>query len=118
MNATADSGERRRANDAGLDNLRRETDYRFEAIQQRFAAQEAAVAAALAAAKEAVIKAELAQEKRFDVVSDKIDALTTYMDTLAGRASGNAQTMTHAIAMATVVIGIIVVIVNYAFSKG
>lgn len=112
-----DTGERRRANDVGLENLRRETDYRFDAIAQRFAAQEAMVNAAMAAAKEAVIKAELAQEKRFDTVSEKIDALTTYMDKLAGRSSGNAATFAYIMAAATFVLSLVVFLVNYAFSR-
>lgn len=111
MNGTEEH-ERRRSSDTALDNLRRETDYRFEAIAQRFAAQEQAVAAALAAAKEAVIKAELAQEKRFDVVSEKIDKLTAYMDRLAGKSAGVSTTMGYMIAAATVVISIVVFVAN------
>lgn len=109
--------ERRRAADLALDNLRRETDYRFEAIAQRFVAIENATNLALAAAKEAVIKAELAQEKRFDTVAEKIDNLTTYMDRLAGRSAGNAQTFGYMIAAATLVLSLVVFIVNYGFSK-
>lgn len=45
----------------------READRRYE---QRFAAQETAVANALAAAKEAVDKAEAATEKRFEAVNE------------------------------------------------
>lgn len=112
-----DSGERRRANDAGLESLRRETDYRFDAIAQRFLAQEQAVAAALAAAKEAVAKAELANDKRFDVVTDKIGVLTDSMNTLAGRSRGVATTLGVAIAVATLVISLVVFVVNYGFSK-
>jgi hypothetical protein len=44
-----------------------EADKRYN---QRFDAQEKAVAAALAAAKEAVVKAEAASEKRFDSVNE------------------------------------------------
>lgn len=117
MTPDGDTGERRRANDAGLDNLRRETDYRFEAIAQRFVAQEAAVQAALAAAKEAVIKAELAQEKRFDQVGEKIDVLTTYMDKLAGRTAGNALTFGYMIGAATLALSLVVFLVNYGFAK-
>lgn len=111
------TGERRRANDAGLDNLRRETDYRFEATTQRFIAIERATEAALAAAKEAVIKAELAQEKRFDQVAEKIDNLTTYMDKLSGRAAGNAITFGYMIAAATLVLSLVVFVVNYGFAR-
>jgi hypothetical protein len=112
-----DLGERRRSADTGLENLRRETDYRFEAIQQRFTAQEAAVGMALAAAKEAVLKAELAQEKRFDQVAEKIDMLTTYMDKLAGKSAGNAQTFGYMIAAATITLSLVVFLVNYSFAK-
>lgn len=100
-----------------LNNLRRETDYRFEAIAQRFAAQDAAVGMALAAAKEAVIKAELAQEKRFDQVSEKIDTLTTYMDNLAGKSTGNAATFGYMVAGATIILSLVVFFVNYGFSR-
>ena len=112
-----DNGERRRSTDLALDNLRRETDYRFEAIAQRFIAIENATAAAMAAAKEAVIKAELAQEKRFDTVAEKIDNLTTYMDRLAGKAMGNAQVFGYMIAGATLILSLVVFFVNYGFAK-
>jgi len=112
-----DGGERRRTSDLGLDNLRRETDYRFDAIAQRFVAIEAATQAAMAAAKEAVIKAELAQEKRFDLVAEKIDNLTTYMDKLAGRSAGNAAMFGYMIAAATLALSLVIFLVNYGFSK-
>lgn len=114
---TEDNGERRRSTDLALDNLRRETDYRFEAIAQRFVAIENATAMALAAAKEAVLKAELAQEKRFDQVAEKIDTLTTYMDKLAGRAAGNAATFGYMVAAATLILSLVIFFVNYGFSK-
>lgn len=114
---TDPGSERRRASDAGLENLRRETDYRFEAIAQRFVAIENATAMALAAAKEAVLKAELAQEKRFDQVAEKIDNLTTYMDRLAGRSAGNASTFGYMIAAATIVLSVVVFAVNYGFAR-
>lgn len=98
--------------DYEIENLRRENDYRFGAIDQRFVASESAVAAALATAKEAVIKAELAQEKRFDMVSAKIDDLTKYMDTLSGKSAGVSTTMGYMIAAATLVISIVVFLVN------
>jgi cytochrome c1 len=107
-----DANQERRAADLALDNLRRETDYRFEAIAQRFVAIENATNLALAAAKEAVIKAELAQEKRFDTVAEKIDNLTTYMDRLAGRSAGNATTFGYMIAAATLTLSLVVFIVN------
>jgi hypothetical protein len=112
-----DTNGERRATDLALDNLRRETDYRFEAIAQRFVAIEAATQAAMAAAKEAVIKAELAQEKRFDQVAEKIDALTTYMDKLAGKAAGNAATFGYMIGAATLALSIVIFIVNYGFAS-
>jgi cytochrome c1 len=115
VTSPAEGLERRRSSDAAIDNLRRETDYRFEAIQQRFMAIEAATQAAMAAAKEAVVKAELAQEKRFDTVAEKIDNLTTYMDKLSGRAAGNAQTFGYMIAAATLVLSLVVFLVNYGF---
>lgn len=112
-----DDYERRRTSDLALDNLRRETDYRFDAIAQRFIAIENATNLALAAAKEAVLKAELAQEKRFDQVAEKIDTLTAYMDKLSGRSAGNAQTFGYMIAAATLVLSLVVFVVNYGFSK-
>jgi phosphopantetheinyl transferase (holo-ACP synthase) len=110
-----DEVHERRSSDRAVENLRRECDYRFASIDQRFAAQEMAVVAALAAAKEAVIKAEMAQEKRFDQVSIKIDTLTTYMDKLAGKAAGQAITMGYMIAAATLVISVMVLLSNVVF---
>jgi hypothetical protein len=117
MSMPPDNGERRRSSDAAIDNLRRETDYRFEAIAQRFVAIENATAMALAAAKEAVLKAELAQEKRFDQVAEKIDNLTTYMDRLAGKAAGNASIFGYMIGAATLALSLVVFLVNYGFAK-
>ena len=64
MAAKTDSGERPSISVAAL---LREMDRRYE---ERFAAQEKAVAAALASAKEAVIKAEGAAEKRFEALNE------------------------------------------------
>lgn len=114
---TDESNGERRATDLALDNLRRETDYRFESIAQRFIAAEAAVGVALATAKEAMILANLANEKRFDALSDKIDVLTTSMNTLAGQKSGNAQTFGYMIGAATLVLSLVVFLVNYGFSS-
>ena len=59
---------------------------RSTANNQRFDAQEKAVAAALAAAKEAVAKAESAAEKRFDSVNEFRATLKDQQGTLAPRA--------------------------------
>jgi hypothetical protein len=117
MTEDTGNGERRRTTDVAIENLRRETDYRFDAIAQRFVAIESATNLALAAAKEAVLKAELAQEKRFDQVAEKIDVLTAYMDKLSGRTAGNTQTFGYLIAAATLVLSVVVFLVNYGFSK-
>lgn len=106
--------DRRRADDRELEHLRRETDLRFEAMHQRFASQEHATQLALAASKEAVLKAELAQEKRFDQVSEKIDLLTGYMDKLAGKSSGISTTVGYMMAAATLVISVVVFVVGSA----
>jgi hypothetical protein len=58
---------------------------RSTANNQRFDAQEKAVAAALAAAKEAVAKAEAAAEKRFDSVNEFRAALKDQQGTLIPR---------------------------------
>jgi hypothetical protein len=55
------------------------------ANNQRFEAQEKAVAAALAAAKEAVTKAEVAAEKRFDAVNEFRSTLKDQQATLMPR---------------------------------
>jgi hypothetical protein len=103
--------------DLALDNLRRETDYRFETVGQRFVAAEAAVGVALATAKEAMVLANLANEKRFDALSEKIDVLTTSMNTLAGQRAGVSSTMGYLLAGATLFISVIVIIANYVFSQ-
>jgi Flp pilus assembly protein TadB len=59
---------------------------RSTANNQRFDAQEKAVAAALSAAKEAVTKAEAAAEKRFDSVNEFRSTLKDQQLTLAPRA--------------------------------
>lgn len=106
--------ERRRATDAALDNLRRETNYRFDAIGQRFAAQEQAVQTALAAAKEAVVLANLANEKRFDSLATKMDEVTKYIERLAGKSAGVSVTVGYMIAGATLIISLVVFFVSNA----
>lgn len=101
--------------DLALDNLRRETDYRFETISQRFIAAEAAVGVALATAKEAMSLANLATEKRFDALSEKIDVLTNSMNTLAGQREGVNHATGYMLTGATMFITAVVVIANYAF---
>lgn len=107
----------RRSVDLALDNLRRETDYRFETVNQRFVAAEAAVQAALAAAKEAVVLANLANEKRFDLLSEKIDVLTKSMNTVAGRASGMNSTVGWIMGAVTVFLTIVVIVANIMSSR-
>lgn len=111
------NGPERRSVDLALDNLRRETDYRFDTVNQRFIAAEAAVGVALATAKEAMILANLANEKRFDALSDKIDVLTTSMNTLAGHKQGSAATFGFMIAGATLILSLVVYLVNYGFAR-
>lgn len=107
----------RRQVDLALDNLRRETDYRFDTVSQRFVAAEAAVGVALATAKEAMILANLANEKRFDALSDKIDVLTSSMNTLAGAKQGVSSSVGYMMAGATLFLSVIVVLANYVFGK-
>lgn len=114
---TDEQNHDRRSVDLALDNLRRETDYRFAAIDQRFIAAEGAVALAMAAAKEAVIKAELANEKQFAAMNEKIDVLIGSMNTLAGNATGVNTVIARSLAAATVVLSLVVFLVNYGFSS-
>jgi hypothetical protein len=109
--------QERRQVDLALDNLRRETDYRFDTVNQRFIAAEAAVGVALATAKEAMILANLANEKRFDALSDKIDVLTKSMNTVAGQRQGVSSTVGYVIAAVTIFLTIVIIIANYAFGK-
>lgn len=103
--------------DLALDNLRRETDYRFDTVSQRFVAAEAAVGVALATAKEAMILANLANEKRFDALSDKIDVLTKSMNTLAGQKQGVSSSVGYMLAGVTIILSIVVIVANYTFGK-
>ena len=64
---------------------------RERANNQRFDAQEKAVAAALAAAKEAVIKAELAAEKRFESVNEFRNTLKDQQQTLLPRTEADVR---------------------------
>ena len=74
--------------------LRVSTVERFEdrdiRYQQRFDAQTKAIDAALQAAKEAVIKAEIATEKRFEAVNEFRGTLTDQAATFVSRAEFNA----------------------------
>lgn len=114
---TEANGPERRQVDLALDNLRRETDYRFDTVNQRFIAAEAAVGVALATAKEAMILANLANEKRFDALSDKIDVLTKSMNTLAGQKAGVSSSVSWMIGGATLVLSLVVFLVNYGFAR-
>jgi hypothetical protein len=109
--------QERRQVDLALENLRRETDYRFDTVSQRFIAAEAAVGVALATAKEAMVLANLANEKRFDSLSDKIDVLTKSMNTLAGQKAGVNSSVAYMIAGATIVLSLVVFLVNYSFAR-
>lgn len=66
-----------------LASLFAERDLRYE---QRFAAQERAVAAALESAKEAVLKAERAAERRFESMNEFRGVLTDQASTFVTRA--------------------------------
>ena len=119
------------------ESMRVETDRRYE---QRFAAQEKAVEAALTSAKEAVLKAETASEKRFEGVNEfratladqaatlisraeveqlfkalneKVDSVTGRMDRLDGRAGGIDASWVKIVGIITILIGIAAVIVKW-----
>jgi tetrahydromethanopterin S-methyltransferase subunit G len=109
--------QERRQVDLALDNLRRETDYRFDTVSQRFVAAEAAVGVALATAKEAMVLANLANEKRFDALAEKIDVLTTSMNTLAGQKQGISASVGYMLGGATVFLTLVVIVANYTFGK-
>ena len=118
-----------------LEAIMTERDLRY---QQRFDAQQGAIAAALLAAEKAVTKAETAAEKRFESVNEfrstlsdqasqfvtrteaearftalteKIDNNTKMIDRNAGRSAGMAQLWGVLIAVITVVIAIITVVI-------
>ena len=67
------------------------TDTLKEYIEQRFTDQDKAVQAALLAAKEAVLKAEVATEKRFESVNEFRAQLADQSNTLMPRAEFAAQ---------------------------
>lgn len=104
--------QERRSSDAAVENLRRETDYRFAAVTQQLAAQEASVRAAEASAKEAVVVANLANEKRFDSLAMKMDTMSAYMERLAGKSAGISTTVGYMIAAATMIISVVIFLVN------
>ena len=116
-----------------------------EYVEQRFMDQDKAVQAALLAAKEAVLKAEVASEKRFEGVNefrktlsdqtatfltrneysgrhqavvDKIDALTLRISATEGEKKGSDVTIGKiyaAIGVVGAVLGIIVLLANSVF---
>lgn len=75
-----------------LESLIASADQRYS---QRFDAQEKAVTSALAAAKEAVIKAEIASDKRFEGVNEFRAALSDQQRTLMPRAEVEAINTAH-----------------------
>ena len=85
MAANTDSGEHKAVSVA---QLLRETDRRYE---ERFAAQEKAVAAALASAKEAVAKAENAAERRFEALNELRGAVTDILGKTLTRTEAEAE---------------------------
>lgn len=121
------------------------TDTLKEYIEQRFTDQDRAVQSALLAAKEAVIKAEVATEKRFEATNefrqqlsdqtntfvprpeyaaqhksleDKVTALTDRMNIKDGASSGSELTMGKiyaAIAAVGAILAIIVLLINNVF---
>lgn len=62
-----------------------------EYVEQRFKDQDKAVQAALLAAKEAVLKAEVASEKRFESVNEFRQQLSDQTNTFIPRLEYNAQ---------------------------
>ena len=79
-------------------------DKRYE---QRFLAQEKAVDSALIEREKAVIKAEIAAEKRFDALADtfteKIDNLAVSRDTGIGKGIGYREVFAYVIAIGSLV---------------
>jgi TolA-binding protein len=71
--------------------VREYIDLHFQRVDERFLAQEKAVAAALAAAKEAVAKAEAASEKRFEGVNEFRGTLSDQQRTLMPRAEAEMR---------------------------
>jgi phosphopantetheinyl transferase (holo-ACP synthase) len=116
-----------------------------EYIEQRFTDSDKAVQAALLAAKEAVLKAEVASEKRFEsvnefrgqladqtnslipraeadsrfnAIAEKVTALTDRINITDGRKAGSEVTIGKiyaAIGVVGVILGILVVVTNAIF---
>ena len=82
-------------------------DKRYE---QRFAAQEKAVDSALVEREKAVIKAEIASEKRFDALAEtfteKIDSLVTARDKTAGGSQAIANIMSTIAILISALVGL------------
>lgn len=77
--------------DTGLAHLQMAIDEADRRYEQRFVAQEKAVAFALDAAKEAVLKAEIASEKRFDSVNEFRQTLSDQTNTFLPRAEAEQR---------------------------
>lgn len=113
-------------------------------LDERKVAQEFAINAALLSAKEAVLKAEIATEKRFEGVNEfrqslndqqalfmprevsdaqiselrkQIAALTTRLDRSVGKEAGTKQIIGYMFAAATVIISIVIFIANILTKK-
>lgn len=59
-----------------------------EALGIALVAQEKAVASALDSTKEAIVKNDATTDKRFDLLSEKIDSIATFMNNTQGRSGG------------------------------
>ena len=99
-----------------------------EHYDQRFTDQDKAVNAALQAAKEAVIKAETAADKRFELLNELregvatheqleavekvVDDLKTRLDTGTGRTAGYSGSWGIFLAIATLVVAVLYLILR------
>jgi hypothetical protein len=89
--------------------LHEEQDKRYE---QRFEAQEKAVAAALASAREAVLKAEQANDKRFDSTNEWRRTVSDMLAAIQGKGTGLNQGWGYLVAAVALVGSIIVIFVS------
>lgn len=80
-----------RVTDAKFITFRTLVDSQAEKVALALAASNKAVDAAFASSAAAILKAEVFNEKRFDIITKQIDELKTYRDTTGGKGEGAAS---------------------------
>lgn len=88
-------------------------------VEAAFAASKDAIAAAFASSKEAIQKAEIFNEKRFELMSKQIDELKSKLTLMEGKGAGASALWAYALGVVGFVATILAIVLSVArFSGG